>query len=199
MLNSGVLVLNRAFLPIHVTNVKRAFRMVYMDIARVVDEQYRTFDFDSWKDLSVAIHEDHIGLVDRVIKVPRVIILTGYDRVPKRRVRFNRYNIYARDNNTCQYCGLKRPKKDLNLDHVIPRSRGGKSTWENVVCSCLKCNRKKGGRVPKEAGLKLIRKPNRPAWTPSADFSLGGLVHKEWKPFVSFVDASYWNTELVEE
>ncbi len=198
MLNSAVLVLNRSFLPIHVTNVKRAFKMVCMGVARIVDEQYRTFDFESWKDLSVAVHEDNVGLVDRAIRVPRVVILTGYDRVPKRRVRFNRYNIYARDNNICQYCGKKFPKKQLNLDHVIPRSRGGKSTWENVVCSCLKCNRKKGGRTPKEAKMKLVRRPKKPTWTPYSDINLSGLLYDEWKPFISFVDASYWNTELEE-
>lgn len=198
MLNSAVLVLNRSFLPIHVTSVKRAFKMVCLGVARIVDEQYRTFDFDSWKDLSVAVHQDSVGLVDRVIRVPRVVILTGYDRVPKRRVRFNRYNIYARDNNTCQYCGKKYPKRQLNLDHVIPRSRGGKSTWENVVCSCLKCNRKKGGRTPKEAKMQLVRHPKKPTWTPYSDINLSGLLYDEWRPFVNFVDASYWNTELEE-
>jgi len=199
MLNSSVLVLNRSYMPINVTNVKRAFRMVCMDVARIVDNQYNTFDFESWRDLGVALDEDHIGLVDRIIRVPRVIILTGYDRIPKRRVRFNRYNIYSRDNNTCQYCGKKLPRKLLNLDHVVPRSRGGKSTWENVVCSCLKCNRKKGGRTPKEASMKLIRLPKRPNWTPYSDFSWDGLQYEEWRPFVSFVDASYWSTELLEE
>jgi len=199
MLNSAVLVLNKSYLPIQVTNVRRAFRMVCMDIARIVDDQYRTFDFNSWKALAVAVNEDHIGLVDRAIRVPRVIILTSYDRLPKRRVRFNRYNIYARDNNTCQYCGHKLPKRDLNLDHIVPRSRGGKSTWENVVCCCLRCNRKKGGRTPPEASMNLIRRPKRPTWTPYADLSWSGLRYKEWKPFISFVDAAYWNTELVEE
>lgn len=198
MLDGGVLVLNRSYLPIHVTSVKRAFRMVYQGIARVVDEQYRSFDFDSWGDLSVAAHHDCVGLVSRFIRVPRVIVLMGYNRVPKRRVRFNRLNIYARDNNTCQYCGKRFPKRHLNLDHVVPRSRGGKSTWENVVCSCFKCNRKKGGRTPIEAGIKLICKPRRPAWTPYIDLSLQSIRYAEWKPFVHFVDASYWNTELEE-
>jgi len=198
MLNSSVLVLNRSYLPIHVTNVKRAFGMVYQGIARIVDDQYRTFDFDSWRELGVTVHGDHIGLIDRLIRVPRVIVLSGYDRVPKRRVRFNRYNIYSRDNCTCQYCGSNLPKKELNLDHVVPRSKGGKSSWENVVCSCFRCNRKKGGRTPQEAGMKLIRPPRRPRWTPYSDFTLGRMLYREWKPFVNFVDASYWSTELLE-
>src|SRR5262249_4057694 len=104
VLNTKVLVLNRSYLPIHVTSVKRAFVLLYQDVARAVDEQYRTFDFDSWSELSVSIEHDSIGLVSRVVRVPRVILLLAFDRVPKRHVRFSRYNIYARDGNTCQYC-----------------------------------------------------------------------------------------------
>lgn len=198
MLEGGVLVLNRSYMPVHITNVKRAFTMVYQGIAKVVDEQYKTFDFASWAELSVAVNQEHIGLVNRMIRVPRVIVLSAYDRMPRRRVRFNRLNIYTRDNNTCQYCGHKLPKRRLNLDHVIPRSRGGKSTWENVVCSCFRCNRKKGGRTPQEASMKLIRKPRRPTWTPYMDLSIQSIRYEEWKPFIHFVDASYWNTELEE-
>lgn len=199
MVDGGVLVLNRSYLPINITSVKRAFAMLYQGVAKVLDEQYRTFDFKSWSELSIAAHHEKIGLVNGFIRVPRVIVLSTYDRLPKRRVRFNRLNIYARDNNTCQYCGKKFPKRKLNLDHVIPRSRGGKSTWENVVCSCFKCNRKKGGRTPAEAGMKLIRPPRKPAWTPYLDLSINSLRYEEWKPFIHFVDASYWNTELLEE
>ncbi len=140
------------------------------------------------------------GLVDRVIKVPRVILLLAYDRVPKRRVRFSRYNIFARDKNTCQYCGQNFSRSDLNLDHVIPRSQGGISSWENVVCSCHSCNRHKGGRTPAQAKMKLIVQPRRPAWTPPLNISLHEIMRKEWAPFLDFmVDVSYWNTELLEE
>ena len=92
-----------------------------------------------------------VGIVGGVIRVPRVLLLIAYERVPKRHVRFSRFNIYARDNNTCQYCARRLPRTELNLDHVIPRSRGGLSTWENVVCSCHSCNRRKGGQTPEEA------------------------------------------------
>jgi len=146
----------------------------------------------------VAAHQESVGLQERVIRVPRVIVLMAYDRIPKRRVRFNRLNIYARDNNTCQYCGKRFTKRRLNLDHVTPRSRGGKSTWENVVCSCLRCNRHKGGRSPEEAGLKLLRRPFRPNWTPFVLETWSLRRHREWLPFLSTVDAAYWNTELVE-
>src|SRR5262245_42337931 len=135
VLNTKVLVLNRSFLPIHITSVRRAFSLLYQGIAHAVSEQYQTFDFASWSELSVSLHDDSLGLVGRVIRVPRVILLVTYDRVPKRQVRFSRFNIYARDRNTCQYCAIRFSRAELNIDHVIPRSRGGMSTWENVVCS----------------------------------------------------------------
>lgn len=195
VLNSKVLVLNRSYLPVNVTSVRRALCLLYQDVARAVDAQYRTFDFASWADL--AAHEDSIGLVGRAIRVPRVILLTAFDRVPRRHVRFSRYNIYARDQNRCQYCGRQFPRTELNLDHVIPRSRGGLSVWENVVCSCHRCNRLKGGRSPAEAGMRLVRQPFRPQWTPFMLETFSLRRYREWMPFLSGVDAAYWNSELV--
>jgi hypothetical protein len=182
---------------VNITSVRRALSLLYQDIARAVDEQYRTFDFASWADL--AAHEESIGLIDRAIRVPRVILLLGYDRVPRRHVRFSRFNIYARDHNRCQYCGRRFARAELNLDHVIPRSKGGTSAWENVVCSCHRCNRLKGGRTPAEAGVRLIRHPFRPQWTPFMVEAFSPRRHKEWLPFLSGVDAAYWNTELMQE
>ena len=181
---------------IQITSVRRAISLLYQDIARAVDEQYRVFDFASWADL--AADEDTIGLVNRAIRVPRVILLLAYDRVPRRYVRFSRFNIYARDRNRCQYCGRQFPRAELNLDHVVPRSRGGTSVWENVVCSCHRCNRLKGGRTPTEARMRLIREPYRPQWTPFMTETFSLRRYKEWMPFLSAVDAAYWNTELVE-
>jgi 5-methylcytosine-specific restriction endonuclease McrA len=200
MVNSQVLVLNKSFLPVHVTSVKRAFCLLYAGIAKAVNSQYETFDYESWSRITLERNDETIGLVDRVIKVPRVILLLAYDRVPKRRVRFSRYNIFARDKSTCQYCGHRFSRSELNLDHVIPRSQGGTSTWENVVCSCHECNRKKGGRTPGEARMKLIAHPHKPAWTPPFNLSVQQFVRKEWAPFIDFmVDVSYWNTELLEK
>lgn len=199
VLNTKVLILNRSYLPIHVTSVRRAFALLYQGIARAVNENYQTFDFDSWSDLSVSVRGESIGLVNRVIRVPRVILLVGYDRVPKRQVRFSRYNIYARDKCTCQYCGRKLPRYELNLDHVVPRSRGGTSIWENVVCSCQECNRRKGGKSPQESGMALLRKPYRPKWTPFMLETFNLSRYHEWLPFLNAVDVSYWNTELLEK
>lgn len=196
MLDAPVLVLNRSYLPIHVTTVQRAFVLLYRGMAKAVDDKYETFDFLAWRELEIGGDDDAIGIVGGALRVPRVILLAVFDRVPRRHVRFSRTNIYARDRNTCQYCGRHHARSQLNLDHVVPRAQGGRSTWENVVCSCVECNRRKGGRTPKQAAMRLIRTPERPRWTPLAGTLIGRRDYPEWKPFLSIVDASYRNAEL---
>ncbi|RZD13911.1 MAG: HNH endonuclease [Candidatus Acidulodesulfobacterium ferriphilum] len=198
MLSSSVLVLNKSFLPVHVTSLKRGLILLYQGVARAVDENYRTFSFDSWQSLSIIEESKSIGLVDRMIRAPRVIILANYDKLPKRYIKFSRANIFLRDKNKCQYCGREFKKTELNLDHVVPRTHGGVSSWENVVCSCIPCNRNKGGRTPEGAGMKLIRKPRKPEWSPYYHISLTNVMYKEWMPFLSLVDNAYWHVELEE-
>jgi 5-methylcytosine-specific restriction endonuclease McrA len=200
MTNSAVLVLNRHYQPIHVTNVRRAFSLLYLGVARVVDPQFKTFDFESWAQLRAEVgDEDVIHTVSRVIRVPRVIVLQLYDRIPRTKVRFSRHNIYMRDGNTCQYCGQELPRVDLNLDHVVPRAQGGRTTWENVVCCCIECNLTKGARTPAQAGMKLLKQPARPRWTPTFRTNGGKVRHREWLPFLGIADASYWNVELKDD
>jgi 5-methylcytosine-specific restriction endonuclease McrA len=207
MTDASVLVLNRHYQPIHVTNAKRAFTLLYLGVARVIDQQFRTFDFESWAQLSDEIGSfdgtlgahDVVRTVNRAILVPRVIILQLYDRIPRTKVRFSRYNIYLRDGNTCQYCGSELPRTELNLDHVVPRAQGGRTTWENVVCCCIDCNLSKGARTPDQAGIKLLKLPMRPRWTPTFRTQVGKVRYREWLPFLGVADASYWNVELKDE
>jgi 5-methylcytosine-specific restriction endonuclease McrA len=187
MLNTAVLVLNRSYLPIHVTSVRRAFSLVYQDVARVVNEEYRTFDFDDWRRLHVN-GDGSVGTPSGSIKVPRVIVLLSFDRVPRRHVRYSRVNVFARDKFTCQYCGDRPHRSRLNLDHVVPRSLGGRTTWENVVTSCVDCNRRKGGRTPEQARLRLERRPARPRWTPLVNLVTSRVRYAEWQPFLGVVD-----------
>ena len=203
MLDSSVLVLNRNYQPVHVTSAKRAFTLLYAGAAKVIAPDFALFDFDSWAELGAAAGSDVVHTLAGVIAVPRVILLSAYDRLPKQKIRFSRHNIYARDDNTCQYCRRQLPRTELNLDHVIPRARGGRTSWENVVCCCVPCNLRKGCRLPAEAGIKLMKTPVRPTWGPTTRL-LGAKLgprpaHREWIPFVGLVDASYWNTELVDE
>jgi hypothetical protein len=196
MLNSSVLVLNRAFFPVHVTTARRAFCLLYAGLAKAINEQYEMFDFPSWNALAIAEGDETVGLVGRAMKVPRVVVLVAYDRIPRRNVRFSRRNVFVRDRSTCQYCGRSFPTSELNLDHVVPRSLGGKTTWENIVCSCVPCNKKKGGSHPDQAGMRLVKAPGPPRWSPEYSFSLRRPIHKEWMPFLNVVDFTYWNLEL---
>src|SRR5205807_3663409 len=134
-LDASVLVLNKLFMAVHVISVRRAFCLLCKDLAEVVnleDGQFATYDFATWREVSEyrARHfrqedDDWIRTVSTEIQVPRVIRLVGYDRLPKQTVKFNRRNIFARDNNQCQFCGKKFPTSELSLDHVVPRSQGG--------------------------------------------------------------------------
>jgi 5-methylcytosine-specific restriction endonuclease McrA len=201
LLNQNVLVLNRLWQAINVCTVERAFSLLYMGHAEVVVENggaFETFDFNEWRDFS----QNHDGADDVVhtisfkIRIPRVILLLFFDRLPRKEVKFTRHNIFERDHNTCQYCGKRCDRRDLNLDHVIPRDRGGTTTWENVVCACITCNTKKGNRLPHEAGMKLIRKPRRPKWRPFVNVNFAHVGHDSWK---HFLDLAYWNVELGDE
>ncbi|HEY7087180.1 MAG TPA: HNH endonuclease, partial [Tepidisphaeraceae bacterium] len=136
---------------------------------------------------------DWIHTVRFQIAVPRIIRLLGYDKLPRQDVKFNRRNIYARDGSKCQYCGKKYPTTELSLDHVTPKSQGGRSTWENIVCCCIKCNVKKGGRTPEQAHLHLITKPVKPKRSPVINIRLSDERYWSWK---QFLDNAYWTVEL---
>jgi len=196
MVNAAVLVLNRHYQPVHVTNVRRAFSLLYQGVARAIDEQYRLLDFESWAAVTVAAQEEAIHSPSRAIRVPRVVVLVAHAHLPRHRVRFSRLNVYARDESTCQYCGRRLPRSELNLDHVLPRSRGGSTSWENVVCSCVACNLRKGGRTPEESGMRLLRAPARPRWTAVFRNATRRAIYREWRPFLGLLDAAYWNVEL---
>ncbi len=195
MLNARVLVLNRNFQPVRVTNARRALCMLYIGSARALNADYQQFDFLSWSALSAEFNDDWVGTTNRRLRIPRIVVLQVYDRVPIGRIRFSRQNIFLRDHNTCQYCRQELDRRLLNLDHVVPRSQGGKTTWENVVASCFGCNHKKGGRTPQQARMQLFRQPRKPRWSELAT-PKPKVMYREWIPFLDPVDATYWNTEL---
>jgi 5-methylcytosine-specific restriction endonuclease McrA len=190
MLNTSVLVLNRVYLPVHVTTVRRAFSLIYQGTARAVDESYQTFDFESWMGRVATNGTETIGTSSGRIRVPRVVVLITFDRMPKRHIRFSRSNIFSRDRFTCQYCGEQPSRVDLNLDHVVPRAQGGRTTWENVVTCCVPCNRRKGGRTPQQARMLLSRAPSRPRWSPLLTVAPAAVRYQEWRPFLDTGDAA---------
>jgi 5-methylcytosine-specific restriction endonuclease McrA len=198
MLDRQVLVLNRLWQAINVCTVRRAFTLLCQGHAQVVNadgqNNFFTHDFESWRDLSVREPEpEMVHTISMKVRIPQVIVLLLFDRMPKKEVKFTRHNIFERDKNTCQYCGKVFDRRDLNLDHVIPRDKGGATTWENIVCSCISCNTRKGNRLPHQAHMHLIKKPVRPKWRPFVHITFDSQVHDSWR---HFIDLAYWNVEL---
>jgi 5-methylcytosine-specific restriction endonuclease McrA len=201
-LGMSVLVLNRSFVAVQVTNVRRAIALLFRELAEVVhieQGQFAAYSFASWRELSAlrssfrAPEQDWIRAVGFDLQAPRVIRLMRCDRGPRQGLRFNRRNIFARDENVCQYCGRHFPTSELSLDHVVPRSRGGDTSWENIVCACVACNVRKGGRTPQEARMHLVRLPAKPRRSPLLAVKLGNPKYASWK---SFVDTAYWLADL---
>jgi 5-methylcytosine-specific restriction endonuclease McrA len=206
-LNANVLVLNKFYQAIRVINVRRAFSLLCREMAEVIhietdargQAKWHNLTFANWQELSALKKEfepdeyDWIHTVRFAIAVPRIIRLLGYDKLPRQDVKFNRRNIYARDSNRCQYCGKKFSTTELSLDHVLPKSQGGKTTWDNIVCCCVKCNVKKGGRTPEQAHMHLIVKPTKPKRSPVINIRLADERYSSWK---QFLDDAYWTVEL---
>ena len=201
-LDQPVLVLNRLWQAVNVIGARRAFALLARGHAHVVhhlDDDFRTFTLVDWIDFSSfnppldALETVHT--VSRTIRLPRVILLTFFDKLPCKELKLTRNNVFERDRDHCQYCGHAFPREQLNLDHVIPRHYGGKTTWENIVCSCIKCNTRKANRLPHEAHMRLIRKPVRPKWRPVISLVLGNHGREKLK---DFLDLAYWNVELEE-
>jgi 5-methylcytosine-specific restriction endonuclease McrA len=184
-LSAQVLVVNRNLQAVHITTARRAFVLMFTDVARALDPAWVAHDFESWATLEPAGDGPTVGTSRGKILIPRVVQLVTYDRMPRTTIRLTRRNIFLRDGYTCQYCARRGTPRDLNLDHVMPRSRGGPMTWENVVCSCRVCNLKKGGRTPPEANMRLLRRPVRPRWSPVLALAFSPGRPTEWEPFLA--------------
>jgi 5-methylcytosine-specific restriction endonuclease McrA len=201
-LDCNVLVLNKHYMAVRIVHARRAFSLLFRELAEVVafeEGKYSSYDFQSWCDVSKFRRtfepdgHDWVSTVNFHIAVPRIVRLLFYDRLPRNEIKFNRRNIFARDKNSCQYCGKKYPTSELSLDHVIPKSLGGKALWGNIVCACTGCNAKKGGRTPEEAGMRLIQRPVKPRHNPFIHIHLGHERYRSWK---HFLDNAYWSVEL---
>ncbi len=171
--------------------------LLYTGHAQVVYEEggsFNTFSFGEWCDFSNNHDgDDVIHTISIRIRVPKIIVLLFFDRFPTKEVKFTRNNLFERDRNTCQYCGRHFERKDLNIDHVIPRHHGGRTTWTNVVCSCIPCNRRKANRTPEQARMRLIRPPRKPRWRPFIEITFSQTADHSWR---HFIDLAYWNVEL---
>ena len=172
--NERTLVLDQSYQPLKIVHWTRAIAMWFQDKVEIISE-----------------YDGFVRSTSVVIKIPAVVRLLSAIRRHKKPVKFSRVNIYARDGYCCMYCGKKFPMGVLTYDHVVPRSQGGKTTWENIATACQKCNAKKAGRTPEQAGMKLIKTPKQPVATPAAVIQ----VSKESAPD-AWRDFLYWTGEL---
>jgi hypothetical protein len=185
LLNAPVLVLNRYYQAVRITTVRRALMMMYVGAARALGPEYETYDFRAWSATTNGSNAGLIGTSSGKLRAPRLLVLSRYGRLPATALRLSRRNILLRDRFTCQYCGAKPPVSELDVDHVTPRSRGGLSTWQNLVAACRSCNLRKSNSTPEEARMTLLNKPYRPSWTASVDLATVAEYFSEWEPFLA--------------
>lgn len=191
-LHANVLVLNRHYAPVHVTSAKRAFILFYKGDAEAIhlqNEKIVSFNFEAWVEHSIAgpseDDDDWVATVASRLRVPRIVRLLEYAHLPIARVNFSRKNVLARDEYRCQYCSARASGRELTLDHVIPRSRGGKHCWTNVVACCNRCNDRKGRMTPREAGMHLLREPVAPKRSPELKRKLEERKYRIWRTFIN--------------
>jgi 5-methylcytosine-specific restriction endonuclease McrA len=192
-LHASVLVLNKSFVPVNLVSVRRAFGLLFNETAEVVlieDGQMGLYDIDAWMTASQNGDgrpddglREWISTVGFQLEVPRIVRLVLYNRYPRMRVSLSRRNVLARDEHYCQYCGRRFPSSELSVDHVLPLSRGGRTLWTNVVCACRRCNRIKGGRTPREAGMALLTEPTEPRFDPQITLGLRQKRYNSWRVF----------------
>ncbi|MBW2454547.1 MAG: HNH endonuclease [Deltaproteobacteria bacterium] len=178
--------LNRIFQPIRITTARRALTLLYTGTAQVLDGEGELHDFARWRRQPVrAEQDDPVLIVGGRLRVPRIVRVRRYARCWRATIRLTRRNLMLRDDFQCQYCGRSFPSRQLDIDHVLPRSRGGEASWTNLVTACQSCNRRKGRRTPAEAGMPLARPPAAPRWSHQAQLLAGAAErYVEWEPFL---------------
>ncbi len=179
--SSQVLILNASYEPLHVVSWKRAIQLLFQGKVEVLEESQKK-----------------IRTVRITIRMPMVLRLLNYIPLKHKKsiVKFSRTNVFARDEYQCQYCGQDSSKGNLTLDHIVPIVQGGDKTWENIVTSCRGCNQRKGGRTPRQAGMKLIRKPTEPMWLPKAHLPFGfSVLPENWQIYLN-IGKTHWEVEI---
>ncbi|GJM45577.1 MAG: restriction endonuclease [Gemmatimonadota bacterium] len=193
VLEQPTLVLNRHWVPVHLTTARHALTLLYQQVARAVHPSDGSLHrFQTWADLRPVEGQAVVHTVNLALAIPDVIVLERYGKVPRRTVPFNRRNLYTRDQHRCQYCRRTLDAPELTIDHVLPRVQGGVSSWTNCVLACVDCNRRKAHRTPEQAHMRLMKKPVQPSWTPRHLFH-GMPRRASWEKIVGH---AYWNVNL---
>ena len=184
----NVLILNKHWIPINTTTARHSFSLMYSDHAKgiiIEEDKVVPLEWHEWICLKVDETDRKVKTVRGFVKIPTVIVLNHYDKIPRQVVKFTQKNIWERDNATCQYTGKKLTRLTGNIDHVIPKSQGGKTCWENCVLAHKKINAIKADRTPEQAGLKLLKKPSSPRIMPVSFYIRNRDDIKDWKIFLS--------------
>lgn len=198
VLTMPVLTLNRHWVPIRTTSVQEAIGLVCKGAAKIIEpETYEVHDIFTWNDASqLKLKMQNVPILIRSTTLafipPEVILLTGYEGVGQRNVVCSRRNLFKRDKYTCQYCGIQPGPEELTIDHIMPRSRGGITSFENCVLACVECNKLKADKTPDEADMKLRKTPKKPSWKIFAQVP-SNVRRGSWE---RFLDKAYWDIEL---
>jgi len=179
-----VLVLNKLWVACSIVTLRRALSLLCKDSAFIIDHQFQTYSWNDWEQLRPQEDEECITTTRTSFKIPNVILLRDYDKMPSQRLNFNRKALYRRDGSMCLYCGEQLAQDEWTIDHVLPKSQGGKTTWENCVVSCQNCNSTKANRTLEQAGLKFCKKDYKPSKPKFALFK-SDVREKSWDYFLN--------------
>jgi 5-methylcytosine-specific restriction endonuclease McrA len=186
-----VLVLNKSWAPMRTETLEKALTKVCKGVARIINpEDYQAMTWEDWSKLK-PLGDEGIRTANMVFRIPEVILLNEYNKLPMPRKTFCRRQLYRRDDYRCQYCGDRPGTSELNVDHVIPRAQGGQTTWENCVIACVACNSYKANRTPEQAGMKLLSQPTRPGYKQLRQEEFVQI--DSWR---SFLSEAYWSVPL---
>jgi 5-methylcytosine-specific restriction endonuclease McrA len=191
MLDKPCLVLNKSWHPVRIESIRTSLARVFSGNSFLLNEKdYMSYDWDAWQKIPIEQDDQIITTTSGCIKSPHITILKNYNKIPKIRLKLNKKNILLRDRYTCQYTGKKLLFEEASLDHVLPRSRGGKTEWTNLVTCCKKINLQKADKTPQEAGLSLISNPVKP--TGNILFARNGrTIYNCWLKFLDKETLSY--------
>lgn len=198
----SVLVLNKGYAPVQITSWQDAMSQIYTEKARPLDQDFVVYSYNDWIQNTNTVLADYnkVHTIKYTIAIPEIILLSNYNRLPIKMIKYSKPNCFLRDKYRCGYCGKQFKEEELTADHIFPRDRGGQATWENIISSCFPCNQKKANRTPDEAGMKLRFKPINPKWTNPLD-KMKAKIHpcKSWEKFMDRIDTQYTqvNKEIV--
>lgn len=187
------LVLNKSWVPVQVIDFRKTMNLIYQEAAHALDREYIVYDWKGWLEFTIKNATDYAKVYTAkiAIAVPEIIVLVKYNQLPKREIKFSRENIFNTYHYKCLYCGNVFTIKNLTIDHIIPKSRGGKTTWLNCVPCCKPCNNKKDCKTPQEAGMQLLRQPIKPHWINPITGARGkAQICQSWNKFMNKIDIS---------